>query len=181
MRSSVARSDRRSSSRSRTQAFGERDLGLERRPRGPVLTVRLQLPRSLALRARREVYSYPFPRQRQFVSRVLRRRLGRRRERFVDARVRIRLPRVLPLVRGSYVSVRGGVLNVHSLRQLERVLAAGLLNERHYEEWKSNRRKACNGQLDSPGATSHGLVAHAARRGLGMARLADAALVAHIS
>lgn len=145
---------------------------------GPILSVDVLMPRSLAARTRREIYPYPFPEQRQLPSRVIRQRLSAPREPVVRTRVRIRLPRHLPLVRGSYVSIRKGVLNVHSSRQLAAAVSRGELNRRRYQERKRHRRRAHHGQLDSPGAGRFGLVGLASRRGRSVGRIADAALVA---
>jgi len=146
--------------------------------RGPVLTVYTYVPLPLAVRSRREVYSYPFPAQAQRRRRVLRTVVAAPKGRMVRAAVRIRLPARLPAVKGSYVSVRGSTVNVHSANQVRRLLALGELNRRRYREDKTNRRKARHGQLDSPGAFFEGIVGHAIRRGLSIGEIADAALVA---
>lgn len=143
-----------------------------------ILTVSTLLPRPVARKARREVYPYPVPLQKKLRSRVIRRALRRSSAPLVRAKVRIRIPRRLPLARGSYVSVNNHRLNIHSHRQLQALLAAGEYNRRRYDERKSHRRRARHGQLDSPGATGFGSVAGVARRGGTVNQLADAALVA---
>lgn len=164
-------------------------------PLSRLITVKLALPRPLALRARREVYTYPIPVQSVLHTRVIRRPLWlpSRAERassrpgalhqvksypWVMTKVRIRVPRRLPAALPSYVSVHRDRINIHSRRQLQALLASGELNRRRYSEHKTNRRKARHGQLDSPGATAFGLVRRAYRSGAGVHRLADAALVA---
>lgn len=147
-----------------------------------ILTVKVYLPRPIARQVRREVYTYPQPAQMRKARHVMRYSLlaglSSGSARFVPAKVRIRVPTRLPLVRGSYVSLRRGMLNIHSAQQLRSTLAKGELNVRRYSERKTNRRKARHGQLDSPGARRFGLVAEAYRRGKSVDRIADAALVA---
>lgn len=142
------------------------------------LTVPVYLPRPVALRARREVYTYPYPSQRRLKARTIRLRLRRSHAPLVYTKVRIKMPRRLPLARGSYVSITDKWLNIHSRKQHAKALSRYELNRRRYTEGKSNRRKGRHGQLDSPGADAFGSVAEAARRGLGVNRLADAAMVA---
>lgn len=143
-----------------------------------VLIVSSMLPRPVAYRARREVYTYPYPMQKRLHGRVIRRALRATSAPLVKARVRIRIPLRLPLARGSYVSLSRGRLNIHSYRQLRALMAAGEYNRRRYDERKTHRRKARHGQLDSPGATAFGSVAEAYRRGAGVRQISDAALVA---
>lgn len=150
------------------------------RPRfGTVLAVPALLPRPVALRARREVYSYPFPSQKRRARRAIRLSLRvHGRHPYVHTMVRIRLPRTLPLVSSSYVSFTPTRLNIHSARQLRNVVDRRELNRYRYLEKKSHRRRARYGQLDSPGADAFGSVAASAARGLSVQRVADAALVA---
>lgn len=152
---------------------------LERDQLGPArstLSVKVYLPRSVALAARREVYPYPYPMPLQKKRRVIRIPLRLPRERMVLTKVRIRLPRRVPVAAGSYVSLSRGRLNIHSQNQLRRLYANGELNRRRYQERKSHRRMARYNQLNSPGATRSGGVAEAARRGLSIDRIADHAL-----
>lgn len=146
-----------------------------------ILAVKVYLPRPVARMARREVYTYPYPRQLQKRRHVIRMSLlgslGSSRAEMVPVKVRIRVPRYLPLVRGSYVSLGRGRLNIHSYHQLRRLYELEK-NRRRYSEGKGNRRKARYGQLDSPGSTRFGSVAEAQRRGLSIDRIADHALVA---
>lgn len=147
-----------------------------------ILTVKVYLPRPVARQVRREVYTYPYPAQMRKARHVLRYSLlgshAPRSVAWVPAKVRVRIPTRLPLVRGSYVSLRRGMLNIHSAQQLRSTLAKGELNARRYSERKTNKRRARHGQLDSPGARHLGLVAEAYRRGASVDRVADAALVA---
>ncbi|WNK12884.1 MAG: hypothetical protein [Microvirus sp.] len=161
------------------------------------LTVSTSLPLSVALRARKEVYTYPKPNQKRKRARVIRHALllapaaGRRNQTknklgriilpndpFVETKVKILVPNRLPKAEPSYVSVRRGKLNIHSVNQLDRALRAEELNRRRYQENKGNHRKARHGQLDSPGSLAYGLVAYAAKKNLSIKRIADAALVA---
>lgn len=172
---------RRSGRRRKTwhRDLAVRDLAWDQDPYGDrVISVLAPLPRPVALAARREVYPYPFPMQKRLRSRVIRRSLRRSSVPMVMAKVRIQVPRRLPLARGSYVSIDRNRLNVHSARQLRRLLLRGEYNRRRYEERKSNRRKARHGQIDSPGAMGFGSVSEAYRRGFSVNRIADAALVA---
>lgn len=150
-------------------------FGLE--PRS-LLTVQTYLPLSVARRVRNKVYTYPLPVQRSLAGRVIRYRLLPPTGRMVRTKVRIRLPRILPRVRGSYVSLRRGRLNIHSRKQLHAALARGEVNQRRYQEHKTHRRHARNGQLDSPGARAFGSVSHALGRGWSIGKIADAALAA---
>lgn len=146
--------------------------------RGLTLSVSVPLPRPIALRARREVYTYPLPSQLRLKRRTLRQPLPLYRGPYINTRVRIRLPARLPTARGSYVSINRGRLNIHSYNALKRLFAAGELNRRRYSEHKSNRRHARNGQLDSPGSGAFGIVARLAASGAPISRIADGALVA---
>lgn len=142
---------------------------------GPIVTVRLPVPVSMAHLARTEIYSYPYPSIRERLTKVIRKRLARPRGKFKMVRVRVRLPRRLPLVPGSYVSLDRDRLNIHSKRQRE----AAELRERNrarYEEGKFNRRKARNGQLASRHSTRFGSLAEASRRGFSADGLGDVAL-----
>lgn len=145
---------------------------------GRLATLETLLPLSVALQARNKVYPYPIPTQKRLRGRTIRLALTPPRQPMVRTKVRIRLPRILPRVRGSYVSLRRGVLSVHSKRQLNAALAGGALNTRFYQEHKTNHRKGRHGQLDSPGARAFGSVAEAYRRGWSIGKIADAALVA---
>lgn len=141
-----------------------------------ILAVKVYLPRPVAKMARREVYTYPYPQQIQKRWRVARYLLrSSKKHKFVPVTVRIRVPKRLPLVRASYVSIRNNMLNVHSYHQTRREYERNL-NTRRYSEHKGNRRKARYGQLDSPGATAFGAVAEASRRGWSIDRIADSAL-----
>ena len=146
-----------------------------RLPRHKIISVLTYLPRPVALAARRKVYTYPRPLQLRRRSRVIRTPL-RSRSNLVRTRVRIAIPSRLPLSLPSYVSLSRGRLNIHSRKQLERMMQRGELNRRRYQEGKHNRRRARHGQLDSPGATAFGAVGEAYRRGDTISRIADAAL-----
>lgn len=167
----------------RPKSNWHRDLGVrdslswDRAP-GRLITVQALLPRPVAIKARREVYPYPLPLQSRKESRVIRRSLRRRRVPLVLTKVRIRIPRVLPLARGSYVSLNRGRLNIHSRRQHELLIQRGELNRVRKAERKTHRRRARHGQLDSPGALAFGSVDGAYRRGWSVDRIADQALVA---
>lgn len=139
-----------------------------------IITVSVPLPRSVARRARREVYPYPYPNQVRRRGRTIRRVLPH--ARLTVARVRIKVPKRLPLALPSYVSISRGRLNIHSRKQLGAALAAGELNRRRYDERKTNRRRARHGQLDSVGATSFGAVGAAAERSWSIDAIAEAAL-----
>lgn len=144
------------------------------------VSVSVLLPRSIAQEARREVYSYPFPKQRQLRRRTLRYNLNYYHEPYVRTKVRIRVPRVLPLVRRSYVSLSGirPRLSIYSSAATNSAIERGELNRARYLDGKSNRRKARNGQLDSPGANAYGILGRSVKAGMSIARLADSALVA---
>lgn len=154
------------------------DLNIKRPYKGRVFTVTTYLPRPVAYKVRREIYPYPYPNQLQKRGRVIRLALRPSRVPYVKAKVRIRLPRQLPLVRGSYVSLTGDRLNIHSYRQVKGLINAQEFNRRRYSEYKRNHRKASHGQLDSRGSQRLGLVANASRRGYSIDKIADAALVA---
>lgn len=147
-----------------------------RRTQGRIFSVTTYLPRPVAIKARREIYPYPYPAQRQLKGRVIREPLRSSRHRLIKTTIRIRLPRQLPVVRGSYVSLADGRLNIHSKYQLERMFNAQELNRRRYSEYKRNKRKASHGQLDSRGSQRFGSVAHAYRQGASIDKIADAAL-----
>jgi hypothetical protein len=140
----------------------------------PTITVTVPVP----VNVRARTVSYTYPQQIQRSRRVVRRQLSPLQTRYVMRRVRVVLPRHLPVVRGSYVSIdRNGRLNNHSRRQLEALLAVEN-NRRRYRERKWRGRKARNGQLESAGSTHAGLVAEAVRRGLSAETIQDAAMVA---
>lgn len=141
------------------------------------LTVQLYLPRPVALRARREIYNYPQPFNLVSLRRTRRLPLRQSRHPMVLTKVRISIPRKLPLTRGSYTSLSRNRLNIHSYRQYQAAMQTEL-NRKRYEERKSGKRHARHGQLNSPGALHHGIVAEAYRRGQSVSRIADAALVA---
>lgn len=150
-----------------------------------LITVPTYLPRSVANQARREIYSYPGMQQRRLYKRALRVHLIAHgdtkrylREPWHPVRVRIRVPLRLPLAAGSKVSLSRSRLTIHSVNSLRRSIERLEFNRRRYVEHKTNRRRARHGQLDSPGALSFGLVAHALGRGASIGRIADAALVA---
>lgn len=142
-----------------------------------ILTVSVLLPRSVASKARREVYPYPIPVQKKLHSRVIRQVL-KKRPGLVKTRVRIRVPRILPMAYPSYVSISRGRLNIHSEKQRRRLFARGEKNRLRYRERKTWKRKARHGQLDSPGSLGFGSVAAAVNRGWSVDRVADAALAA---
>lgn len=145
---------------------------------GRVHYVTTYLPRSVAIKARREIYPYPYPNQKRLKGKTIRLALTRPRN-MVKTKVAIRLPRRLPLVRGSYVSLADGRLNIYSKYKLERMINhAREYNTRRYSEHKGNHRKGRHGQLDSPGSRRFGSVAEAYRRGGSIDQIADAALVA---
>lgn len=137
------------------------------------ITVRVPLPVSMP---RARTVSYPYPSQRQLNNRVIRIPLLPPRQRFVVRQVKVRLPHFLPALGGSYVSVVPGRLNIHSRRQTKRLLEREF-NRRRYEEHKTRSRKARHGQLESVRKDRFGILAEAARRGLGARAMADAALV----
>lgn len=143
-----------------------------------VVPVEVWLPRPVAQRARREIYTYVPPRQIRRKRRVIRYALLRPRAKFVKVKVRLRVPRKLPLARASYVSLDRDRLNIHSTYQHQKAIDRGELNRRRREEGKPGHRKARNGQLDSPRALSYGAVGEAYRRGESIGRIADAAAVA---
>lgn len=145
---------------------------------GRTLYVTTLLPRSVAYKARREIYPYPYPKPLQKRGRTIRLSLRRRSGPLVKATVAISLPRQLPVVRGSYVSLGRNRLNIHSRNQVRKVLDAQEFNRRRYVERKGNVRKARYGQLESRGSRRFGLVAAALRRGDSIDKIADAALVA---
>lgn len=149
-----------------------------RRDPGRVITVNTYLPRPVAIKARREIYPYPYPKQRQKRGRVLRIPLRETHRDMVPVKVRIRLPRHLPLVRGSYVSLSRARLNIHSYNQVKGLIHAQEFNRRRYSEFKRHRRKGAHGQLDSRGSERFGSVAFAYRKGASIDQIADAALVA---
>lgn len=157
-----------------------RDLALrvaEQRLPNRIITVSIPLPLSVAKKARREIYPYPLPLQKRLKGRTIRRPLVVRSDApLVMTKVRIRAPARLALALGSYVSLSRGRLNIHSKNQLARAVHRLEKNRRRYSEFKSNRRKARHGQLDSPGATAFGSVAAAYKLGHSIERIADAAL-----
>lgn len=145
---------------------------------GRVVTLTTYLPRPVAKRARREIYTYPYPNQKSKRGRTIRLPLTRPRAKMVKTKVRIRLPEVLPLVRPSYVSVTPWSLNIHSRSKLRRLHNAKEFNRRRYSEYKGNKRKARNGQLDSRGSRRFGSVAEVMRKGGTIDEVATAALAA---
>lgn len=155
-----------------------RSLGrYQRELLGPILAVPVYVPRPMAYKVRREIYSYRKPFQRQMVSRVVRRELKRKSVPYTLVKVKVRIPRHLPLVKRSYVSVDRNRINIYSARQVERLLDREF-NRRRYSEHKRRRRRASDGQLESRGADRHGLVAEAVRRGGSVDAVADAAMIA---
>lgn len=151
--------------------------GREVRPAGKVIHVHTYLPRSVARRVRREIYPYRHPHQVRKRGRTIRVPLIRRPD-MVKTKVKIRLPRLLPLVQGSYVELSNGQLKIHSRKQLRRLEHAQEFNRRRYSEHKGNHRKGRYGQLDSRGSGRFGSVAEAYWRGGSIDQIADAALVA---
>lgn len=145
---------------------------------GRILRVTTYVPRPVAHRVRREIYPYPYPKQIQKKGRSVRVSLKPLRGPYVKAVVRIRLPRRLPAVRGSYVTVRPKLLTIHSRNQLERTINAQEYNRRRYAERKGNKRKAWHGQLDSRGNSYLGIAAHASRSGKSIDQIGNAALAA---
>lgn len=122
--------------------------------------------------------SYAYPSQIQRSRRVSRKQLRPLPVRYRLARVAVRVPRTLPLVKNSYVSLdRYGRLTRHSRRQLVAAMATEN-NRRRYLEGKRRHRRANHGQLDSPLRDRLGIVAEAHRRGMSIEAIADAALVA---
>lgn len=141
---------------------------------GAVRRVTVVVPMPVGLRPRIAYYKYPMPRQR--LRRVIRQPLGRR-GRYALRKVSVVVPRTLPTVRGSYVSVdRYNRLNIHSHRQLRAVLEREYNRARNSED-KRSRRSARNGQLESVRADRAGIIGAASSMGLGAASIADAALV----
>lgn len=143
-----------------------------------LLSVSAFVPRSMVSQTRREIYPYPHPLALQKRGRAIRIPMALRNEPYVKTRVRIRLPKRLPLVRGSYVSITPERLTIHSRNQLHRAIASGERNRHRYVERKTNHRFGRHGQLESRGSAAYGLVAFAARKGWSANRIADQALVA---
>lgn len=141
-----------------------------------VISVPVYLPLPVAQRARKKIYTYPILAQKRLNGRVIRTPLRKYKGPVALTKIRVRIPRRLPLAKPSYVSISRGKLNVHSRLQLRRLLAAGETNRRRYQESKTNRRRARHGQLDSRGSTSFGAVAHAVANGASANRIADTAL-----
>lgn len=139
----------------------------------PPLYIRIPVPVSLRVRT----VSYPYPSQQQRLRRTIVKPLTPLREPYRMRTIKVRSPRTLPVVAGSYVTVRPHRLTIHSKRQTKNLLEREY-NRRRYSERKDRRRMARNGQLDSLRSDPYGLVAEAARRGLSPERIADAALVA---
>lgn len=140
----------------------------------PIITVRVPLPVTLAVRK----VSYTYPLQKQLRKRTIRVPIHPlRNTRYVNRTVQVRIPRRLPRTVGSYVSIgRNHTLNIHSARQTHSLLEREY-NRRRYSEWKRRRRKARDGQLDSVRRDVFGIIGEAARRGYGPDSLAEAALV----
>lgn len=145
---------------------------------GSILRITTYVPRPVAQRVRREIYPYPYPNQKQKRGRAIRLALAPTRGPYVKATVRIRMPRRLPIVRGSYVSVTPKLVTIHSRNQVERLENAQERNRRRYTERKGFHRKGRYGQLDSPGSRRLGIVAKVAQRGGSVDQIADAALAA---
>lgn len=141
----------------------------------PGRTIAVTVPYPVSAKLSRTV-TYPYPKQIQRTSKVVRVELYPRKQFYRLAKVTVRMPRALPIVRGSYVSIDRNRLNIHSKRQLRRLLDAEY-NRRRYNEHKSNRRKARNGQLDSVRSDRLGMLAEAQQRGWSARRLADVAMV----
>lgn len=132
------------------------------------------VPLPVTLRVRRVSYAYPIQRQR--MRRSIRVALAPLRTRYELRRVAVRMPRRLPALAGSYVSVRPGRLTIHSKRQLRRLMEFEY-NRYRESERKGRRRKGRNGQLESIRRDRLGIVAEAVRRGMSASSIADAAMV----
>lgn len=138
------------------------------------IVVTVPVPVSVARRARTVIYPYPV--QRQLRRRVIRMPFYSPRERFVVKRVKVLLPRVLPALGASYVSVTDSGMAIHSLNQTVRLMDREF-NRRRYQEHKSRQRKARNGQLSSVRADRLGMLGFAARAGFDARRMAEVAMV----
>lgn len=145
---------------------------------GRVLSVTTYLPLSVARRVRRKIYPYPYPSQKRLAGRAIRVSLKPSSQKMVKATVKIRLPKVLPKVYGSYVALSDGRMTIHSRKKLKEVIDAQEFNRRRYAEHKGNHRKARYGQLDSGGSQRFGSVAESYRRGDTIDKIADAGLAA---
>lgn len=161
------------------------------RKKGRVIRLPLTLPKRLKLKAHRKAKLIMEEVRRKMRRRhkplrlkeqlMLRRKLKKALlivNPMVQTHVRIRLPRFLPMVYGSYVSLTDDTLNIHSENQLRRLQDAQEFNRRRYVEHKGNHRQGRNGQLDSPGSRRFGSVAEAVRRGRSIAEIADAGMAA---
>lgn len=139
-------------------------------------TVYVNVPVPSYLRTRTVSYSYP--KQVSRARRVIRRPLlVNRNTRYELRRIAVRVPRHLPLVKPSYVSLSRGRLTIHSKRQLHALMEKGEFNRERRSERKDRGRKARNGQLDSVVSDRFGILGESLRRGFSAAGLADAALV----
>jgi len=145
------------------------------RPGGRVIPLRVRVPASIAREVSSRIYTYRSPQQVRPRSRVYRRAFRAPRGRFVPVVARVRVPRYLPKVSGSFVSVDRGRLNVHSRRQHRRLMRREY-NRVRYSERKSRRSMARLGQLDSRFRDRHGIMGFAVHRESDVGRLADAAL-----
>lgn len=138
-------------------------------------TVYVTVPVPSYLRTRTVSYTYPYQYSR--ARRVVRVPLVVRPTRYELRRIAVRVPRHLPLVKPSYVSLVRGRLNIHSRRQTRVLIQKGEFNRARNEERKGRRRQARNGQLDSVRSDRHGIIAAANAMGLSPQRIADAAMV----
>lgn len=146
-----------------------------RHPAYRSIAVTIPMPVPLA---RLRTVSYAYPTQVQMRTRNVRIPLKvRPATKFITTKVRVRVPRRLPTVSPSYVSLDRNRLTIHSKRRL-RKLNETEYNRRRYQEFKERSRKARNGQLDSVKADRYGMLGEAYRRGYSIRRLADVALVA---
>jgi hypothetical protein len=136
-----------------------------------IITISVPVP----VRQVRRTVNYTYPSPYQSPSRVGRIQLNPH-VRHPLRVVRIRVPKFSPAVPGAYVSLSRGRLNIHSRKQLQRLLAHGEFNRRRYNEHKTRSRHYRDGQLQSLRSDPYGIVASAYNRGLSARRIADAAL-----
>jgi hypothetical protein len=149
-------------------------MARKRRSSPTSITVNVPVPVNSTVRTVR--YSRPYQIQRN--TKTVRFALSPVKPRaFVMRKVKVQLPRHLPSLAGSYVSVRRGKVNIHSRRQLRRLMEREY-NRRRYQEHKTSRRHARDGQLSSMRSDPTGIVSAAASRGASIRQLGDAALVA---
>lgn len=94
----------------------------------------------------------------------------------IERRIGVIIPRKLPRVPPHYVDLRRNILTVHSQQAHARVLAREP-NRRRYEEKKSQRVHARDGQLGSMRHDRYGILAAAVSRGMDVQSLSEAAMV----